>query len=140
MRALLPCIVWLSLLLTGGAARALEEADRQAIQRTIERQIEAFRRDDAPGAYAFAAPSIQRMFPDDQGFLAMVRQGYKPVYRQRSLSFGETRDAPDGPLQAVRLQDEDGVDWLAIYSLERQPDGSWRIAGCVLVREPGQPA
>jgi hypothetical protein len=31
------------------------------------------------------------------------------------------------------------VDWLAVYNLERQPDGTWRIAGCTLLKRPGQP-
>ena len=30
----------------------------------------------------------------------------------------------------VRLTDADGGQWLATYSLERQPDKSWRISGC----------
>jgi hypothetical protein len=137
MRVVLLCLVFLAGTLTLHAG-ASEDAERQAMRQVIERQIEAFRRDDAAAAYAFAAPSVQRIFPSEDTFLAMVRQGYRPVYRQRNLSFGETRDGPDGPMQIVRLQDEEGVDWVALYTFERQPDGSWRIAGCVLLKAPGQ--
>jgi hypothetical protein len=32
----------------------------------------------------------------------------------------------------------DGQPALALYAMERQPDGSWRIAGCTLTRPPGE--
>jgi hypothetical protein len=71
--------------------------------------------------------------------MAMVQQGYPPVYRQRSVTFAESRDTLGGPTQSVLLQDENGDQWLALYTLERQADGTWRIAGCTLERDPGQP-
>jgi uncharacterized protein DUF4864 len=128
----------LGLVLLAAPAPAVEEADSAAIQGLIKRQIEAFRSDDAATAYAAAAPTIQRMFPLDR-FMAMVREGYKPVYRQRSYDFGQLRETAAGFFQAVRIQDEEGIDWLAVYALERQPDGSWRIAGCTLLKQPGDP-
>lgn len=131
--------VLFALLLTlSSAAQALEEADRGPIRAVIERQIEAFRRDDAAAAYAQAAPSIQGLFPSQEGFMRMVGEGYAPVYRPRTFSFAEERDGAAGPIQTVRIQDEEGRDWIALYSLERQPDGTWRISGCSLTREPGE--
>jgi hypothetical protein len=35
------------------------------------------------------------------------------------------------------VQDEAGADWLALYTLEKQPDGAWRITGCQLTKAPG---
>jgi len=32
----------------------------------------------------------------------------------------------------VEMADEDDRLWLAIYRMQRQPDNSWRIDGCVL--------
>ena len=52
MRAILIAII----LAVSTAAFALEEAERGAIRGVIERQFEAFRRDDASAAYAQAAP------------------------------------------------------------------------------------
>jgi ketosteroid isomerase-like protein len=121
------------------SAAALDEPDRQAIRGIIERQIDAFRRDDAAGAFAFATPALQTLFGTKERFMSMVQQGYKPVYRQRSVTFTELRDTPAGPAQSVLLQDENGAQWLAVYTLERQPDGTWKIAGCTLERDPGQP-
>jgi hypothetical protein len=31
----------------------------------------------------------------------------------------------------------EGMDWIAIYTLEQQPDGTWRISGCYLAKALG---
>jgi hypothetical protein len=36
----------------------------------------------------------------------------------------------------VTIVDVDGQVWTAIYSFERQANGSWKISGCRLVRAP----
>lgn len=130
----------LALLAATPPAAALEELDRLAARSAIERQLDAFRRDDAAAAYDLASPSIQGMFPTKDIFLEMVRRGYPPVYRPRSFEFGPARDEGGLVEQSVRIQDGDGVDWDAVYSLERQPDGTWRISGCRLVKRPGESA
>lgn len=135
MRALLAAVAVLSL---AGPARAVEAGDRAAIEGAIGGQIEAFRRDDAVAAYGYAAPGIRGIFPDETVFMDMVRQGYRPVYRPRSFDFGALEDLPDGGAkQSVMVKDADGVDWQALYTLERGPDGTWKITGCTLVRAPG---
>ena len=119
-------------------ASAVEDAEKSRIRAVIERQLDAFRADDAGGAYALAAPSIRRMFPSAEIFLEMVRRGYPPVYRPRRHEFTEARDTDEGPEQAVRIDDAEGGGWVAVYSMERQPDGSWAISGCRLVKAPDQ--
>lgn len=135
MRALLALLV---VLLSGPVAHALDEPSRNAARAAITRQVEALGRDDAAAAYAQATPSIQAMFPSADIFLGMVRNSYAPVYRHRSFDFTEAKEAGEaGVMQAVRIQDENGVDWTAEYSVERQADGDWRIAGCRLTKLPG---
>lgn len=126
--------------LAAGPAAGLDDADREAVRGVISGQVEAIRRDDAAGAYAFAAPGIRRIFPSEDVFLEMVRRGYPPIYRQRRFAFGTIEETGDGLAQAVDIQDEAGVDWVAKYTLERQPDGTWRITGCSLVKAPGESA
>ena len=121
-----------------GLAHAVDEADRSSIRGVIERQLEAFRRDDAAEAYFYAAPEIRRMFRSEDRFMGMVRESYKPVYKPRSYVFDELKEAPAGLTQSVHIQDADGVDWIAVYTLERQPDGSWKISGCRLLKLPGE--
>lgn len=111
-------------------------ADRGAIRRVIESQIEALRRDDGPGAFAFASPSIKKMFGTPENFMNMVRTGYPQVYRPASVSFGDLLHA-DGTLhQLVDIVGPDGLPVIAVYEMERQPDGSWQINGCRLLRRP----
>jgi hypothetical protein len=109
--------------------------DQAAIEALISDQIAAFQRDDGTTAYSMAAPAIQDLFPSVDEFMAMVRQGYAPVYRPRSVVFGALSAGDGGPVQQVYLTGPDGLAYTAVYALERQPDGSWRIAGCVLVRD-----
>lgn len=134
---------WLALLLVLGvsAPAMADDGARQAARATITKQAEALGRDDAATAYAQAAPAIQEIFPNPDLFLGMVRNQYRPVYRHRSFVFGDGRDLDDTTVtQSVAIQDEDGVDWTAEYSLERGPDGAWRITGCRLIKAPGTSA
>lgn len=117
------------------AAQVPDEADRSAFRRIIAAQIEAFRADDGAAAYDHAAPVIKRIFPTPEHFMAMVRRGYQPVYRPRSYSFAEAGfDAAGRPIQRVEVIGPDGLSYEAIYTMERQPDGRWKISGCRLVR------
>jgi hypothetical protein len=111
-------------------------ADRAAIRDVIERQIEAFRRDDGAAAFAFASPAIKRMFGTPETFMDMVRGGYPQVYRPRSVGFGDLLRADDVLVQLVDIVGPDGLPVVAVYEMERQPDGSWQINGCRLLRVP----
>lgn len=119
--------MWISLV---APARAGD--DVTAAQTIIRSQEQAFAHDDADTAYSYAAPAIHRMFPDADTFMAMVRRGYAPVYRHKSFEFGEGRAADGKIAQTVRIIDADGNPWDALYTLEQQADGSWKITGCVL--------
>jgi len=138
MRAVL---VLISLLLCSPSAQAADEVDKSAARATIERQIEAFRKDDSATAYAQAAPQIRNMFASPEAFLAMVEKGYAPVLRPRSYGFTASETAGEDEIaQGMTLQDENGVDWVALYSLQKQADGQWRITGCQLKKAPGDSA
>ena len=115
----------------------LSPADQASIRGMITGQIEAFRRDDGNAAYGFASPTIQGLFPTPDMFMSMVRNAYQPVYRPQSVTFGQLGDSPVGPLQKVFLVGPDGKSYVAVYSLQRQPDGTWRINGCTLVEDTG---
>lgn len=121
----------------GLSALALDAADEKAGRDIVSKQLEAFKADDGTAAFGYASPAIQGMFGEAGRFLDMVRRTYPPVYRPRTYAFGPARDAAEGFEQAVEIQDERGVDWDAIYSFERQPDGSWKISGCRLVKRAG---
>jgi hypothetical protein len=130
MRALILLVVFLVALATPGYAAD----DVATAQNTIRSQVEAFGRDDAEAAYSYAAPAIHGMFPHADIFLSMVRRSYAPVYRHRSFEFGEAQVSDGQIAQRVRIIDADGEAWEALYTLEREPDGSLKISGCVLLK------
>lgn len=137
LRFILAVLLLMAAPVTAGAG-PVSDADRAAFQSIITGQIDAFRADDGPRAYSYAAPSIKRIFSSPDIFMQMVRQGYMPVYRPQSFRFGETALDPLGrPVQRVTIVGPNGKTYEALYSMERQPDGSWRINGCTLVEIPG---
>ncbi len=121
-------------------AAAFTEADRSEVQGAIEQQLNAFLADDGAAAYSLAAPMIQRMFPTQEIFMELVRRGYQPVYRSRSHSFGELTETAAGLEQIVDIVDAEGEFWTARYTLEKQPDGAWKITSCMLLKKPGEVA
>src|SRR5687767_5704185 len=110
----------------------LNVVERRAIRSVIEAQISAFRADDGERAFGFAAPSIRGIFRTADNFMAMVRRGFEPVYRPRDVRFGDLVDVEQTLVQKVFVTAPDGKQVLALYSMERQSDGSWRISGCML--------
>ncbi|MBJ3775103.1 DUF4864 domain-containing protein [Acuticoccus mangrovi] len=115
------------------------QADPDAVRQTIRAQLDAFKAGDAKAAYALAAPSLKRMFPTPERFITMVRRGYAPVYYGRSPVFLRSHAIDDGRFaQEVGIVDQSGKAWTALYTLARQPDGSWRITGCYLREAAGQ--
>lgn len=133
-------ILSVSLLLGVGGARAADEidaGDRAAIRAVIEGQLAAFQRDDGDTAFAAAAPVIKDIFHDPNTFMSMVRGGYPAVYRPRSVEFGETATLGGQLVQIVHVVDPQGRPMMAIYTMERQPDGAWKISGCRIVPEKG---
>jgi hypothetical protein len=138
MRAL--AVVAMCLLLAGpwAAARAdetpstLPAPDREAIHGVIQGQLDAFRADDGGAAFSYASPGIQGMFGDAAHFLAMVKSGYPMVYRPRATTFGGLVEIDGLTVQKVRLVGPDGRPTLALYYMEHEADGTWKIDGCQL--------
>ena len=119
------------------ATAKADVVDGQAFRSLISSQIKAFQSGDAAKAFSLATPTLQKRFQTPEIFIHMVKNGYKPVYKPNSVTFGLSRETPHGPMQEVYVTDQDGASWLALYSFERQPDDSWRISGCYLKKDEG---
>jgi hypothetical protein len=119
------------------SAQSAENADAPQIRETIRSQLEAFKEDNGERAYSFAAPNVKAIFPSVETFMTMVKRGYQPVYRPKSYSFGPLETKSGILTQTVEILGPDGDYWQAIYTLEREEDGSWKITGCRLVRDEG---
>jgi hypothetical protein len=121
--------------LNGDLVRGPDPQDREAIRKLIERQLAAFADDDGELAFSFASPSIQKAFGTPANFLRMVEESYPAVYRPRSVHFGELLLNGPQPTQMVHLVGPDGVPVVALYLMQKQPDGEWRCDGCFLMEE-----
>ena len=112
-----------------GSARAqTSDVDQAAIRQVIQSQMAAFQKEDGPTAYGYASPTIQQRFVNADVFLEMVKTGYPAVYHPREVEFRELKVENGRLLQEVYVVGPDGNPALAIYEMQRQPDGNWRTA------------
>jgi hypothetical protein len=107
-------------------------ADRAAIRGVIQRQLDAFMKDDGATAFNFSTPALRQRFGNPVSFMKMVREAYQPVYRPSQISFGAIEDVDGIEVQHLLVVGADGNTHEALYFMERQKDDSWLIAGCVL--------
>ncbi len=114
--------------------------DEKSVRAVVQGQLDAFAKDDARRAFSFAAPGIRKTFGNPAAFLAMVKRSYPVVYRPARVAFLQSNGKGDDAIQRVQMLDAQGEAWLAIYSLERQKDGAWRITGCSVVENRGRTA
>jgi hypothetical protein len=130
-------VLWLALL--GGRAlgqdpRYLqpEPEEAHAIQSIIQAQLDAFQKDDAEKAFSYAAPAIRKRFGTAERFMTMVRESYAILYRPASVQFLPPAIIDGETIQALRVVGRDGTVKVALYFMERQADGSWKIKACEL--------
>jgi len=113
---------------------SLPQNERVEIRFLVQNQIDAIRNDDGQRAFSYAAPRLKERFSTPDAYLDMMKRSYQPVYRLQSYAFGATMAVDQGAVQDVRIVGPDGSDWNALYLFERQGDGHWKIAGCLLSR------
>ena len=137
---------WLALavaaVLFWGPAQAspLSTADETEVRAVVEGQLAALASDDAVKAFSFAAPNVRAAVGTAKRFMAMVRANYPAIYRPASTAFLKPEDHHGQVIQRVQLLDDSGNAWLALYSLQRQKDKSWRITGCQVIPNKGRMA
>ncbi|MDA0268627.1 MAG: DUF4864 domain-containing protein [Cyanobacteria bacterium] len=111
----------------------MSASDRQAIRSVITAQLDAFQADDGLQAFQYAAPTIRKQFKTVANFMHMVKTAYPAVYRPRSVMFSALTLLQGQPAQAVLLMAPSGNIVKAVYVMQQQPCGDWRIAGCFLM-------
>ncbi|TJW46124.1 MAG: DUF4864 domain-containing protein, partial [Mesorhizobium sp.] len=67
------------------------DAEVKAAQTVIDSQLKAFIANDGAAAYSFAAPNVKRIFPTVDTFMNMVTNGYAPVRKPQTYSFGKVQ-------------------------------------------------
>jgi hypothetical protein len=112
------------------AAPALSRADRTAIRTVISSQLKALLAEDDSAAFAMSAPDVRRQFGTAQAFGEMVREGYPVLLRNQSTAFLEASVIGEDVVQPLRIVNRDGSVVVALFSMERQSNGDWRVYGC----------
>lgn len=115
---------------------AQANSNQQAVQKIIGSQIEAFKADNGDLAFSYAAPSIKRMFRNSENFMAMVREGYAPVYRPAEVEFRDLSAVGDSLVQRVYIRGVNGEAVIATYTMQQAEDGSWKISGVYIEKLP----
>ncbi len=126
----------LPLFLTAVSLRAEAPADQPAIISVIEQQLQAFSEGNPQQAFSHAAPSIKSRFGNADYFMSMVRQGYDILIAPKSVEFLEIEQVEGRLIQRVRVIGQDGASRIALYEMQQQEDGSWKISGCYLTQDP----
>ena len=121
-------------------AQAISARDDKAVQAMVQSQLAAFAADDAKSAFSYATPELRKVFGSPATFMAMVKNSYPVVYRPASVAFLKPEGSGSEAVQRVQMLDADGTSYLAVYSLQRQKDMTWRISGCAVVENKGSMA
>ena len=130
MRRFLFALVMLPGIALSGAMAG--EIEIKLAQTAIDSQLKAFRAGDNAAAYDYAAPNVKQIFPTVEAFMGMVANGYAPVHKPQSYAFGKVEELGGRIAQQVMIVGPDGKDYEALYTLEQQPDGTFRITGVSL--------
>ena len=105
-----------------------------SIRDVIRKQIEAFKRKQISAAFDLATPEIQDQFRTSDIFFQMVIKNYAVILTHKTWTFGNlTKIRNEQYIQTVNFYEKDGRVLKALYVMEQQPDGTWRIGGCKLI-------
>jgi hypothetical protein len=107
-----------------------QDADWKAMRRIIAEQRAALIAGDGEKAFSYATPGIRAQFGDAQTFMEMVRAGYAALLTARYVEFLQGAVIEGVVVVPLRLVDADNTVRVALYTMERQRKGGWRIAGC----------
>lgn len=126
-------------LIVGGTSHAAESAQAtlakrewSVIKQVIAAQRDALKKGDSARAYSYATRAIKLQFHDADNFMRMVQASYSPLVDARYVEFLDGAVIDDNVIQPLRLVLPDNTVLVALYTMEKEDDGRWRIAGCVL--------
>ena len=115
---------------TNAAEPEVRASDWKAIEQVISAQRAALISGDGDKAFSYATPAIRAQFGDTDTFMVMVRVAYPALLTARYAEFLEGAVIDGLVIQPLRLIDPDNSVRVALYTLEKQEGGAWRISGC----------
>lgn len=115
---------------TLAATPPMRASDWKSIKQVIAAQRAALIAGDGEKAFGYATPAIRAQFGDADTFMAMVQVGYPALLTARYTQFLEGAVIDGLIIQPLRLVDADNSVRVALYTMEKQKTGAWRISGC----------
>ena len=110
----------------------MQPAEWTAIKEVIGGQLQALKAGDGTKAMTYSVPGIRQQFRSPERFMRMVRDGYSALLTARDSTFLQGAVVDGMTLQPLQLVLPDSSVVVALYRMEKQKDGAWRIAGCVI--------
>ncbi len=107
-------------------------AVKQELTVVIDAQLAAFRANDYPKAYSFAATAIQGMFSRDR-FEDMVKTAYPVIAHSAKAEYGLAFDTGEEAVINVTVENAEGQRVPYQYLLKKE-DGAWKINGVAELR------
>ena len=107
------------------ATPQMRASDWKSIKQVISAQRAALIAGDG-----YATPALRAQFGDADTFVAMVHLGYAALLTARYTEFLEGAVIDGLIIQPLRLIDADNSVRVALYTMEKQKNGAWRISGC----------
>ena len=111
------------------------DALKKELSAVIDGQLAAFRADDYPKAYTFAAAEIKNLFPV-RDFEKMVRANYAVIAKSTATEYGVAFDTGEEAVVNVRIENAEKKSVEYQYMLKKEEDG-WKISGVSEVKAEG---
>jgi hypothetical protein len=112
------------------ATPQMRASDWKSIKQVIAAQRAALIAGKGEKAFGYATPAIRAQFGEADIFMAMVQVGYPALLTARYTEFLEGAVIDGLIIQPLRLVDADNSVRVALYTMEKQKNGAWRISGC----------
>ena len=112
------------------ATPPMRASDWKSIKQVIAAQRAALIAGEGAKAFGYATPAIRAQFGEADIFMAMVQVGYPALLSARYTEFLEGAVIDGLIIQPLRLVDADNSVRVALYTMEKQKNGAWRISGC----------
>ena len=115
----------------GGPDAPATAAQRAEAISSITGQLDAFRRDDYAKAAYYQSPMLQFSIGSPERFESMMKAQYPEFANSAHAIFGDAQSRMGGErvMIPVTVTGKDGVTVSAVYTMQRSPDGVYRVVG-----------
>jgi hypothetical protein len=129
-------IIGLAAALASIYATASEAGDLRRIKMVIERQVAGLRPDDPQLLADTISAQTKSLFGDQRSVLNAFKRRFPGATGIRISGFGMARQTEAGFVQPVRISDQTGRLWQALYAVTQNEPGHWLIDDFVVFEVP----